>query len=99
MYPQVLDECKGIEQNTFMAFLEEFDKAIKVSLVWDVIDAAAFFVNLDSPIFIGFPVAFAIHFASNTGREMQRRYRTNAYLDVVNERLFKSLRLCAMIIT
>lgn len=94
-----LGECKGIDQATFLDFLEEFDAAIKVSPVWNVINAAAFFGTLGTPLMIGFPVSFAVQFASNTGKEMQRRYRTNSYLDAVNERLFKPHGLYCMMIT
>lgn len=98
-YAPLLGEHKGIDQETFHDFLEEFDNAIKVSPVWDVINAAAFFGTLGSPLMIGFPVSFAVQFASNTGKEMQRRYRTNTYLDAVNDRLFKPHGLYCMMIT
>ena len=98
-FAPILAECKGIDQDTFLDFLDEFDAAIKVSPVWDVINAAAFFGTLGSPLVIGFPVSFAVQFASNTAKEMQRRYRTNVYLDAVNDQLFKPHGLYCMMIT
>lgn len=82
-----------------MDFLEEFDLMIKTDRTWDVINVAAFFGTLGAPVFIGFPVSFAVQFASNTAKEMQRRYRTNAYLDKINDRLFKPHGLYCMMIT
>ena len=98
-YPPIIGEYKGIDEDTFMDFLHEFDLMIKTDRTWDVINVAAFFGTLGAPLMIGFPVSFAVQFASNTAKEMQRRYRTNAYLDAINDRLFKPRGLYCMMIT
>lgn len=98
-YAPLLGECSGIDQTQFITFLEEFDQAIKVNPVWDVINVAAFVGTIGAPFAIGIPVAFAVQFAANTAKEMQRRYRTNAYLDQVNEKQFKPRGLYCMVIT
>lgn len=89
----------GIDQQTFMDFLNSFDKSSKASPVFDVVNLAALGVGLiPSPITgLTMGVSIAVQFASNTGKEIQSRYRRNTYLDTVNRELFMPRGLYCMI--
>jgi hypothetical protein len=97
-YAPILGECSGIDQQTFLDFLKDFDKSSKASPVLDVINIAAMGVGfVPSPIAMG--VALAVQVATRTAKEVQSRYRRNTYLDQVNEILFKPRGLYCMIMT
>ena len=100
-YAPVLEECTGIDQTTFINFLESFDKASKASPVFDVINLAALGVGLiPSPVTgLTMGVSIAVQFASNTGKEIQSIYRRNTYLDMINEQFFMPRGLYCMIMT
>ncbi|KAK5467550.1 hypothetical protein LTS15_000523 [Exophiala xenobiotica] len=97
-YAHILGECSGIDQQTFLDFLKDFDKSSKASPVLNVINIAAMGVGfVPSPIAMG--VALAVQVAAGTAKEVQSRYRRNTYLDQVNEILFKPRGLYCMIMT
>jgi hypothetical protein len=97
-YAPVLGECSGIDSETFIDFLNAFDKASKASPVFDVINVAAMAVGfVPNPIAMG--VSIAVQFAANTGKEVQSRYRRNNFLDEMNENFFKPRGLFCMIMT
>lgn len=97
-YPPLLDECSGIDQATFLDFLNDFDRASRANPVFDVINLACFAVGLvPSPISMG--VTIAVQIANNTAKELQSRHRRNTYLDQINESLFKPRGLYCMIMT
>ena len=97
-YAPVLNECSGIDQQTFMDFLTSFDKASKASPVFDVINLACFAVGfIPNPIAMG--VTLAVQIASRTAQEVQSRYRRNTFLDEINETLFRPRGLYCMIMT
>ncbi|KAK5282274.1 hypothetical protein LTR40_003562, partial [Exophiala xenobiotica] len=97
-YAPILGECSGIDQQTFLDFLKDFDKSSKASPVLNVINIAAMGVGfVPSPIVMG--VALAVQVAAGTAKEVQSRYRRNTYLDQVNEILFKPRGLYCMIMT
>ncbi|KIV82281.1 hypothetical protein PV11_04402 [Exophiala sideris] len=97
-YAPVLGECSGIDQQTFLDFLKEFDRSSRASPVFDVINIAAMAVgNVPSGIAIG--VSIAVQVISRTGQELQSRHRRNTYLDQINETLFKPRGLYCMIMT
>ena len=97
-YAPVLDGCSGIDQKTFMDFLNAFDKASKASPVFDVINLACFAVGF-VPNPIAMAVSTAVQVANRTGQELQSRYRRNTYLDQINETMFKPRGLYCMIMT
>lgn len=82
-----------------MAFLEAFNAASETSRVYDAINLAAFVVGLTTSQVIGTPISFAVSFAAGTAREMQRRWKTNSFLDDANERLFKPRGLYVLVLT
>ncbi|KIW30966.1 uncharacterized protein PV07_02652 [Cladophialophora immunda] len=97
-YAPLLGECAGIDQKTFIDFINDLDRASKASPVFDVINLACFAVGL-VPNPITMAVSIAIQVASGTGKELQSRYRRNTYLDQINESLFKPRGLYCMIMT
>ncbi|OAL33241.1 hypothetical protein AYO20_07558 [Fonsecaea nubica] len=97
-YAPLLGECAGIDQKTFIDFINDLDVASKASPVFDVINLACFAVGL-VPNPITMAVSIAIQVASGTGKELQSRYRRNTYLDQINESLFKPRGLYCMIMT
>ena len=114
-YAPVLGECSGIDQETFIDFIQDFYKASLASPVFDVINMAGIVVGfVPNPITMG--VSIATQAVAQTGREiqvntdpipreeicslfMQSRVRRNTYLDQMNEALFKPRGLFAMIMT
>jgi hypothetical protein len=75
--------------------LEDFYQSSKTSPVFDVINLACLGVGFVNPIAAG--VSIAVQVVNRTAQEMQSRYRTNTYLDQINESLFKPRGLYAMI--
>ncbi|EXJ87459.1 hypothetical protein A1O3_04419 [Capronia epimyces CBS 606.96] len=97
-YAPVLDTCSGIDQATFIDFLNGLDRASRASPVFDVVNLACFAVGfVPSPIAMG--VSIAVQVASRTAQEVQSRHRRNTYLDQINETLFKPRGLYCMIMT
>jgi len=97
-YAPLLGDCAGIDQKTFIDFLDDFDQASRASSVFDVINIACFAVGMvPNPIAMG--VSIAVQVASRTGQELQSRYRRNTYLDQINETMFKPRGLYCMIMT
>ncbi|OAP64245.1 hypothetical protein AYL99_00217 [Fonsecaea erecta] len=97
-YAPLLGECAGIDQKTFIDFVNDLDTASKASPVFDVINLACFAVGL-VPNPITMAVSIAVQVASGTGKELQSRYRRNTYLDQINESLFKPRGLYCLIMT
>ena len=97
-YAPVLGECSGIDQQTFLDFLQAFYKSSLASPVFTVVNIAAGIVGLvPNPIAMG--VSIATQVVSRTGMEMQSRYRSNTFLDQMNEKLFQPRGLYAMVMT
>src|SRR5947209_18781612 len=70
----------------------------QASPVFHVINMAAMVVGfVPNPIVMA--TTIAIQVASHTAQELQARYRTNTFLDRMNESLFKPRGLYAMIMT
>jgi hypothetical protein len=97
-YAPLLGECAGIDQQTFIDFVDDLDRASKASPVFDVINLACFAVGF-VPNPIAMAVTIAVQVASQTAKEIQSRQRRNTYLDQVNESLFKPRGLYCMIMT
>lgn len=97
-YPPMLDDCAGISQDVFIDFLNSFDKASKTSPIFDVINIACFGVGL-VPSTVCFAVSMSVGTVNNVAQEIQRRYRSNKFLDQINEAVFKPRGLFAMVMT
>ncbi|EXJ61733.1 hypothetical protein A1O7_02162 [Cladophialophora yegresii CBS 114405] len=97
-YAPLLGECAGIDQKTFIDFINDLDRASKASPVFDVINLACFAAGfVPSPIAMA--TTIAVQVASHTAEEIQTRHRGNTYLDQINESLFKPRGLYCMIMT
>ncbi|ETI19651.1 hypothetical protein G647_08663 [Cladophialophora carrionii CBS 160.54] len=97
-YAPLLGECAGIDQGTFIDFINDLDRASKASPVFDVINLACFAAGL-VPNPIAMAVTIAVQVASQTAKEIQSRQRRNTYLDQINNSLFKPRGLYCMIMT
>jgi hypothetical protein len=88
----------GIDEKTFIDFLNQLDIAAKASPVFDVINVACFAVGLvPNPIAMG--VTIAVQTVSRSAQEMQTRDRRNTFLDQINADLFMPKALFCMIMT
>lgn len=97
-YAPLLGECSGIDQKTFIDFINGIDLASKTSPVFDVINLACFAVGF-VPNPIAMAVTIAVQVANQTAKEIQSRHRRNTYLDQINETLFKPRGLYCLIMT
>ncbi|KAL6242908.1 hypothetical protein RBB50_010008 [Rhinocladiella similis] len=97
-YAPDLWHYKGIDRQTFLAFLKEFHKSSQASPVFQVINVAAMAAGF-APSAIAMAVSAAVAAASKAAMEVQSRYRTNQYLDRANEELFHPKNLHCLIMT
>ncbi|ORY00319.1 hypothetical protein BCR34DRAFT_494705, partial [Clohesyomyces aquaticus] len=96
-YAPMLANC-GIDQSTFIDFLDTFDKSTHASQYLTVINTAAQVVGLvPDPIIMA--VTISVQVAVGTAKEMQSRHRTNNYLDQMNEKLFRPHGLFCLLMT
>ncbi|KAI6909417.1 hypothetical protein D0869_03447 [Hortaea werneckii] len=94
-YAPVLDDC-GIDQETFLKFLDNFQKSSQASPVFKVIQVSAGIAGF-APSVIAMAVTTAVQIAAGVGEEIQARQRTNEFLDRMNDELFKPAGLFAFI--
>ncbi|KAI6870114.1 hypothetical protein KC338_g3177 [Hortaea werneckii] len=94
-YAPVLGDC-GIEQDTFLKFLDNFQKSSQASPVFKVIQVSAGIAGF-APSVIAMAVTTAVQIAAGVGEEIQTRQRTNHFLDRMNDELFKPAGLFAFI--
>jgi hypothetical protein len=91
-------EPSGIDEKTFIDFLNQLDLSAKTSPVFDVINLACFAVGfIPNPIAMG--VTIAVQTVSRTAQELQSRTRRNTFLDSINADLFMPKGLYCMIMT
>ncbi|TKA63503.1 hypothetical protein B0A55_11222 [Friedmanniomyces simplex] len=86
----------GIDQATFLSFLDNFYKSSQASPVFTVIAVSAAIAGL-APSVIAMAVTTAVQVAARVGAEAQGRQRTNNFLDRMNDDLFKPAGLYAFI--
>ncbi|KAL1966022.1 hypothetical protein VTN77DRAFT_4962 [Rasamsonia byssochlamydoides] len=94
-YAPDLDVC-GISQESFLLFLQNFDKASEASPWLKAIYTSAAVVGF-IPGSITFAVSIAVQVAAATAIELEGRYNANRYLDQVNKELFMPRGLYAMV--
>ncbi|KUJ17980.1 uncharacterized protein LY89DRAFT_683942 [Mollisia scopiformis] len=96
-YAPVLEDC-GIDQATFLDFLKTFHASCKEDPWLQVVNMAAMAVGfVPNPIAMG--VTIAVQFAVGVAMEVQRRTRTNSFLDRMNNEFFKPRGLYCLIMT
>lgn len=94
-YSPILEDA-GIDQTTFINFIETFEKSSRASPIFGVIQLAAGIAGL-APSGIAMAVTIAVQVAAKTGAEIQARQRTNNFLDKMNQELFQPNGLYAFI--
>ncbi|KAK3630148.1 hypothetical protein LTR56_017041 [Elasticomyces elasticus] len=94
-YAPVLDDC-GINEATFLAFLDDFYKSTQVSCLFIVIQITAILAGF-TPDLTTQVVLMGIQVAAAAAAEAQGRQRTNTFLDRMNEELFRPAGLYALI--
>ncbi|KAG4431736.1 hypothetical protein IFR05_012770 [Cadophora sp. M221] len=96
-YAPVLEDV-GIDQATFLQFLKTFKKACEADGWLQAVNMAAAGAGfVPNPIAMG--VSIAVQFAVGVAMEVQRRSRTNTFLDRMNEEFFKPRGLYCLIMT
>ncbi|KAK1687492.1 hypothetical protein BDP55DRAFT_727419 [Colletotrichum godetiae] len=101
-YAPVLEEC-GIDQTSWLEFLDGFESSIKGSPWFGVVNAGVMGADLAHTVVGGFaPITMLVTLAVQTGLETSRRgyvnYKQNNYLEVMNENFFKPRGLYALIV-
>lgn len=95
-YAPDLGPC-GIDQDTFLRFIQNFHEASQASPILKAIYVSAGIAGF-APSIIATAVCISVQVAAGTAIEVQSRYRTNAYLDEINKDLFMPRGLYAMVI-
>ncbi|MCJ1380685.1 hypothetical protein MMC17_003793 [Xylographa soralifera] len=96
-YAPVLSDC-GIDEVTFMQFLEAFHQASKASPVFTVINVAANVVG-NVPSVAAIVTSIAVQVVFGVAKEMHSRTRSNSFLDQLNEKFFQPRGLYCIIMT
>ena len=96
-YAPLLRDCSGIDQETFISFLDNFQKSSQASPVFAVIQVSALIAGF-APSVIAMAVTTVVQIGARVGAEVQSRQRTNSFLDKMNEELFKPAGLYAMVV-
>lgn len=95
-YAPLLDECSGIDQETFLSFLKNFHKSSQASPIFGIIQISAGIAGF-APSAIAMVVTTAAGAAAEQGARMQERSRFNGFLDKMNKELFMPKGLFAVV--
>jgi hypothetical protein len=95
-YAPVLEDV-GIPQETFLKFLKNFHKASQANPIFGAVMVAAGIAGM-APSVIAMAVCTVVQFAAGTAKELDARRKTNNFLDVINEELFKPAGCYALIV-
>lgn len=96
-YAPVLAE-NGIPQETFISFLKTFHRASQASPVLGVIYISAGIVGL-VPHTVTLVTSIVVQVAVGAAMELQKRQRSNSFLDEMNEKIFRPRGKYALIMT
>ncbi|KAJ4351746.1 uncharacterized protein N0V89_007089 [Didymosphaeria variabile] len=91
-------EPLGIDQDTFMKFLESWDKSAQGSPWFKAVALTAGIVGMAMPGPIVMGVTTAVSIAAQAGYELQGRAKANNFLDQMNKDVFMPAGLYAMVI-
>jgi hypothetical protein len=97
-YAPLLGECKGIDETTFLHFLDEFYEKTQASQYLQAINVASGVVGM-APSVVAMAISTAMSIGARSAIEVQGRYKTNTYLDQANEQLFNPRNLHCVIMT
>jgi hypothetical protein len=95
-YAPVLNDC-AIDQKTFLTFLKNLHTATQASKGLSVVFLAAGVVGM-VPETVAQIVSTVVQVGVGTAIEVQRRYRANAFLNDMNEKLFRPRGLFALVV-
>lgn len=95
-YAPVLNDV-GIDQTTFLRFLKSFHSSSQADPWISAVMVSAGIAGM-APSVIAMAVTTAVQIAAGTARELQGRYRTNAFLDAMNKELFMPRGVFAMVV-
>lgn len=90
--------ANGIDEATFLSFIKTFHRATHASPILSVVFVSAAMAGF-VPEVAAQITSTAIKLAAGAAMELQRRQRTNSFLDEVNERLFKPRGIYAMVMS
>ncbi|KAJ4301400.1 hypothetical protein N0V90_003492 [Kalmusia sp. IMI 367209] len=91
-------EPLGIDQDTFLRFLETWDKVAQGSPWFKAVQLSAGIVGMAIPGPIVMGVTTAVSIAAGAASELEGRYKANAFLDKMNKEVFMPSGLYAMVI-
>ncbi|KAH7389738.1 hypothetical protein DE146DRAFT_176006 [Phaeosphaeria sp. MPI-PUGE-AT-0046c] len=95
-YPPDL-EALGVEQDTFLRFLQNFEDAQQASPWLKAVYVAGSVVGV-IPGHITLAVSISVTITAGTAIELQSRYKANSFLDQMNRDFFMPLGLYAMVL-
>ncbi|CAG8075600.1 unnamed protein product [Penicillium nalgiovense] len=95
-YAPILQDC-GIDQETFLQFLEYLDVVNHASAWIEVVFIAAQ-ITSSLPFPAAMAVGMVLSVVAGTARELQKRTRANTFLEMVNRDLFMPRGLFVMVI-
>ncbi|KAG9856181.1 hypothetical protein KCU98_g1618, partial [Aureobasidium melanogenum] len=96
-YPPIL-ESRGIDQTTFIDFIETFNKSTQATK-WIAALNLASIGTIWLPTVTSILVSMAITAATTTAMEVQGRYKTNKFLDKMNKGFFIPKGLFCLVLT
>ena len=96
-YAPVLQDA-GIDQDAFISFLKNFHKAAQASPIFDVIMIATGIASMFPDLVVDLSIQ-AAEIAIGIAQEVQKRWRTNKFLDQANRDIFIPKGLFALIVT
>ncbi|KFY01473.1 hypothetical protein V490_00897 [Pseudogymnoascus sp. VKM F-3557] len=96
-YAPALEDC-GIDQETFLLFIESFNRESQSSPYLDAVNVAALGVGF-APGLAPIIVSTALPIAVNYAKQSQTNHKTKTYLDKMNDELFVPHGLFAMVMT
>lgn len=96
-YPPIL-ETRGIDQATFIDFIETFNKSTQAAK-WIAALNLASIGTMWLPTVSSILVSMAIAAATTAAMEVQGRYKTNKFLDKINKEFFMPKGLFCLVLT
>lgn len=96
-YAPVLEDV-GIDQDSFLDFIDKLNKAVEPSPWIQAINLAGFAAQ-HVPLAVSMAVSVALKITADSASEVHSRTKTNAFLDKVNEEYFKPRGSIALLIT
>ncbi|KUI55143.1 hypothetical protein VP1G_02571 [Cytospora mali] len=95
-YAPVLEDV-GIDQATFLEFIDKLNKAVEPSPWIQAINLAGFAAQ-HVPLAVSIAVSAALKIIANSASEVQSRTKTNSFLDKINEEYFMPRGLIAVLV-